>query len=216
VSWSGQFEYYEKMLPRMTAAIVVTVVLIVILLYLGTKSWFRVFTILLALPFSLIGACWFTWAMGYNWSLAVAIGMIALAGLDAETGLVMLLYLDNSFARFVKMGRMKTAQDLWEAVHDGAVKRIRPKAMTVAAAFIGLVPLLWAQGSGADVMRRLAAPLIGGLAVSFVMELLVYPVIFYLYKRAGMRTPVAIGAAALTTEIRRHGEPAEVIGGGKE
>jgi copper/silver efflux system protein len=186
LTWSGQFEYYEKMLPRMTAAIVVTVALIVVLLYLGTKSWFRVIVICLALPFSLIGACWFTWAMGYNWSLAVAIGMIALAGLDAETGLVMLLYLDNSYERFVKLGRMKSAQDLWEAVHDGAVKRIRPKAMTVAAAFIGLVPLLWAHGSGADVMRRLAAPLIGGLAVSFVMELLVYPVIFYLYKRISL------------------------------
>jgi Cu(I)/Ag(I) efflux system membrane protein CusA/SilA len=124
--------------------------------------------------------------MGFNWSLAVAIGMIALAGLDAETGLVMLLYLDNSYERFVTLGRMKTPQDLWDAVHDGAVKRIRPKAMTVAAAFIGLVPLLWATGSGADVMRRLAAPLIGGLAVSFAMELLVYPIIFYLWKRMGM------------------------------
>ena len=110
---------------------------------------------------------------------------------------------------------MKTAADLWAAVHDGAVKRIRPKAMTVAAAFIGLVPLLWAHGSGADVMRRLAAPLIGGLAVSFVMELLVYPVIFYLYKRVGMRATVVGGAGSLTTETRRHGEKSEVVGGGK-
>jgi Cu(I)/Ag(I) efflux system membrane protein CusA/SilA len=141
----------------------------------------------LALPFSMIGACWFTYLMGYNWSLAVAIGMIALAGLDAETGLVMLLYLDNSFERFVKEGRMRTVRDLYDSVHDGAVKRIRPKAMTVAAAFIGLVPLLWAHGSGADVMRRLAAPMIGGLAVSFVMELLVYPIIFYIWKRVEMR-----------------------------
>jgi copper/silver efflux system protein len=183
LTWSGQFEYYEKMLPRMIAAIVVTVVLIFVLLYLGTRSWFRVVTILLALPFSLIGACWFTYAMGYNWSLAVAIGMIALAGLDAETGLVMLLYLDNSFERYLAAGKLKTPRDLYDAVHDGAVKRIRPKAMTVAAAFIGLVPLLWAHGSGADVMRRLAAPMIGGLAVSFVMELLIYPIIFYLYTR---------------------------------
>ena len=194
ILWSGQFEYWEKTLPRLMAAIVVTVVLIVFLLYVGTRSWFRVAVVLLALPFSLIGACWFTYLLGYNLSLAVYIGMIALAGLDAETGLVMLLYLDNSFERFVRMGRMRTPEDLYEAVHDGAVKRIRPKAMTVAAAFIGLVPLLWASGSGADVMRRLAAPMIGGLGVSFVMELLLYPVIFYLAKRVVLRAtlrPVA-------------------------
>ena len=113
--------------------------------------------------------------------------MIALAGLDAETGMVMLLYLDNSFARFAGEGRMRTKRDLWGAVHDGAVKRIRPKAMTVAAAFIGLVPLLWAEGTGADTMRRIAAPMIGGLAVSFLMELVVYPVVYYLAKRVQLR-----------------------------
>jgi Cu(I)/Ag(I) efflux system membrane protein CusA/SilA len=129
-----------------------------------------------------VGAAWFTWALGYNLSLATAIGAIALAGLDAETGLVMLYYLDDSFARFGREGRLKNADDLVAAVHDGAVKRIRPKAMTVAAALIGLLPLLWADGTGADVMKRLAAPLIGGLAFSFALELLVYPVIFRLWK----------------------------------
>lgn len=187
VVWSGQFEYWEKTLPRLIGAIAVTLVLIVFLLYVGTRSWFRVGVVLLALPFSLIGAAWFTYLLGYNLSLAVYIGMIALAGLDAETGLVMLLYLDNSFERFVRAGRMRDKRDLYDAVHDGAVKRIRPKAMTVAAAFIGLVPLLWAEGSGADVMRRLAAPLIGGLAVSFVMELVLYPILFYIAKRMAMR-----------------------------
>jgi Cu(I)/Ag(I) efflux system membrane protein CusA/SilA len=187
VLWSGQFEYWEKTLPRLIAAIAVTLLLIVFLLYVGTRSWFRVAVVLLALPFSLIGAAWFTYLLGYNLSLAVYIGMIALAGLDAETGLVMLLYLDNSFERFAKAGRMKNAKDLYDAIHDGAVKRIRPKAMTVAAAFIGLVPLLWAHGSGADVMRRLAAPLIGGLAVSFLMELILYPIIFYIAKRFALR-----------------------------
>ena len=108
--------------------------------------------------------------------------MIALAGLDAETGLVMLLYLDNSYERFKAAGKMKNRDDLLHAVHDGAVKRIRPKTMTVAAAFIGLVPLLWATGTGADVMRRLAAPMLGGLFTSFLMELLIYPVIFYIAK----------------------------------
>ena len=113
--------------------------------------------------------------------------MIALAGLDAETGLVMLLYLDNSYERFKAEGRMNNQDDLWHAVHDGAVKRIRPKTMTVAAAFIGLVPLLWATGTGADVMRRLAAPMLGGLFTSFLMELLIYPIIFYVAKSIALR-----------------------------
>ena len=115
------------------------------------------------------------------------VGIIALAGLDAETGMVMLLYLDNSFERFRKEGRMRNAADLWHAIHDGAVKRIRPKTMTVATAFIGLVPLLWATGAGADTMRRLAAPMIGGLVTSYIMELLIYPVIFYTAKKIAMR-----------------------------
>jgi Cu(I)/Ag(I) efflux system membrane protein CusA/SilA len=113
--------------------------------------------------------------------------MIALAGLDAETGLVMLLYLDTSFERFKAEGRMRNREDLWQAVHDGAVKRIRPKTMTVAAAFVGLAPLLWATGTGSDVMRRLAAPLLGGLFTSFLMELLIYPIIFYVAKGASLR-----------------------------
>jgi Cu(I)/Ag(I) efflux system membrane protein CusA/SilA len=117
--------------------------------------------------------------------------MIALAGLDAETGMVMLLYLENSFDRFAREGRMRSTEDLWQAVHDGAVLRVRPKAMTVGTTFIGLVPLLWAEGTGADVMRRLAAPMIGGLVVSFLMELLVYPVIFYLAKRWSLRHELA-------------------------
>ena len=117
------------------------------------------------------------------------VGIIALAGLDAETGLVMLLYLDNSYERFKSQGKMKTHDDLWKAVHDGAVKRIRPKTMTVAAAFIGLVPLLWATGTGADVMRRLAAPMLGGLFTSFLMELLIYPIIFYVVKSFSLGRP---------------------------
>jgi len=183
LAFSGQFEYWEKTLPRLVAASVIAFALIVLLLYASSRSWFRVAVVLLALPFSLIGAFWFMWMLGYNMSLAVVIGIIALAGLDAETGQVMLLYLDNTYDRYKSAGRMGSLRDLYDAVHEGAVKRIRPKTMTVAAAFIGLVPLLWAHGSGADVMRRLAAPMIGGLIFSFLMELLVYPVIFYLHKR---------------------------------
>jgi Cu(I)/Ag(I) efflux system membrane protein CusA/SilA len=180
--WSGQFENIQEANARLKWAVPLTLVIIVMLLYAATKSWFRVGVVLLAVPFSLVGAIWFLYFLGYNMSLAVWVGIIALAGLDAETGLVMLLYLDNSFERFRAIGRMRSREDLWLAVHDGAVKRIRPKTMTVAAAFIGLVPLLWASGTGSDVMRRLAAPLLGGLFTSFLMELLIYPIIFYLAK----------------------------------
>src|ERR1700722_5884361 len=180
--WSGQFENIQEANARLKWAVPLTFVIIVMLLYAATKSWFRVCVVLLAVPFSLVGAIWFLYLLGYNMSLAVWVGIIALAGLDAETGLVMLLYLDNSYERFKTNGKMRTRDDLWQAVHDGAVKRIRPKTMTVAAAFIGLVPLLWATGTGADVMRRLAAPMLGGLFTSFLMELLIYPIIFYVVK----------------------------------
>jgi copper/silver efflux system protein len=182
VLFSGQFEYWEKTVPRLIAATLITLVTIILLLYVSSKSWFRVGVIMLAIPFSLIGSFWLLWAMDYHLSLAVVIGIIALAGLDAETGQVMLLYLDTTFDRYKREGRMMSARDLYQAIHEGAVKRIRPKTMTVAAAFIGLIPILWAEGSGADVMRRIAAPMIGGLAISFLMELIVYPVIFSIYK----------------------------------
>jgi Cu(I)/Ag(I) efflux system membrane protein CusA/SilA len=195
--FSGQFEFWEKTIPRLIAASVLTVLVIVMLLYVSSRSWLRVGIVMMAVPFSLVGAVWFLHLMDYNLSLAVVIGLIALAGLDAETGMVMLLYLDNSFERFAAAGRMKTRRDLWDAVHDGAVKRIRPKAMTVAAAFIGLVPLLWAHGTGADTMRRIAAPMIGGLAVSFAMELVVYPVVFTLAKRWQFRGRLAAEHANL-------------------
>ena len=195
LTWSGQFENIQEANARLKWAIPLTIGAIIMLLYAATRSWFRVSVVLLAVPFSLVGAVWLLWLLDYHLSLAVWVGIIALAGLDAETGLVMLLYLDNSFERFRREGRMKSKSDLWHAVHDGAVKRIRPKTMTVAAAFIGLVPLLWAQGTGADVMRRLAAPMLGGLFTSFLMELLVYPVIFYIAKGIGMaREPSAVQA----------------------
>jgi copper/silver efflux system protein len=185
--WSGNFEQMQESDAAMRWALPLAVLIIIILLYAATRSWFRVFVVILAVPFSLVGALWLLWMLGYNISLAVKIGMIALAGLDAETGLVMLLYLDNSYERFKADGRMRSRNDLWHAVHDGAVKRIRPKTMTVAAAFIGLVPLLWATGTGADVMRRLAAPMLGGLFTSFLMELLIYPIIFFIAKGLQLR-----------------------------
>jgi Cu(I)/Ag(I) efflux system membrane protein CusA/SilA len=182
IVWSGELEQIQEANARLKWAVPLTLFLIVTLLYAATGSWLRVSIVLLTVPFSLVGALWFIYLLGYNMSVAVWVGLIALAGLDAETGLVMLLYLDNSYQRFKSEGRMNTPDDLRRAVHDGAVKRIRPKTMTVAAAFIGLVPLLWATGSGADVMRRLAAPMLGGLFTSFLMELLIYPIIFYVAK----------------------------------
>ncbi len=179
IAWSGEYEYMQAAKARLSIAIPMALVVIVLLLYMATKSWLRVAIVLLAVPFSLVGATWMLYFLGYHLSLAVWVGVIALAGLDAETGLVMLLYLDTSFERFRAGGRMRSRDDLWHAVHDGAVKRIRPKMMTVMAAGVGLLPLLWAQGAGADTMRRLAAPMLGGLATSFLMELLIYPVIFY-------------------------------------
>ena len=208
IVWSGQYEYMQAAKKHLMIAIPLAFVAIVLLLYLATHSWLRVGLVLLAVPFSLVGAVWLLYFMGYNLSLAVGVGMIALAGLDAETGLVMLLYLDTSFERFKAEGRMRNRDDLWHAIHDGAVKRIRPKTMTVMAAGIGLVPLLWAHGAGADTMRRLAVPMIGGLATSFVMELLIYPIIFYIAKGIAIKTP------SISVEHGRGRAELEIHGGG--
>jgi Cu(I)/Ag(I) efflux system membrane protein CusA/SilA len=186
-AWSGRFEYLQKARERLQVVIPLTLAVIILLLYISNRSWFRVAVVLLAVPFSLIGAFWFLHLLGYNMSLAVAVGIIALLGVDAETGQVMLLYLDNSFERFRAQSRMRDDADLYAAIHEGAVKRVRPKLMTVFTSMIGLLPLLWASGTGGDVSRRLVAPLVGGIAASFVMELLVYPVVFVLAKRWALR-----------------------------
>jgi Cu(I)/Ag(I) efflux system membrane protein CusA/SilA len=153
-----------------------------VLLYLNTRRASKVGIVLLAVPFSLVGAFWLLWLLGYNLSVAVWVGIIALAGVDAETGVVMLLYLDQSYERFKDEGRMRNAQDLQEAVEDGAVKRIRPKMMTVMAILMGLLPIMWSHGAGADVMKRIATPMVGGVITSFLLELLIYPVIFAVWK----------------------------------
>jgi Cu(I)/Ag(I) efflux system membrane protein CusA/SilA len=185
--WSGRFEYLQSANARLRLVIPVTFALIVLLLYISNRSWFRVGVVLLAVPFSLIGAFWFLHLLGYNMSLAVWVGIIALLGVDAETGQVMLLYLDTTFDRFKAEGRMRNREDLYAAIQEGAVRRIRPKTMTVATDMIGLLPLLWATGTGSDVTRRLVAPLVGGITISFLMELLVYPVIFSLVKHWHLR-----------------------------
>jgi Cu(I)/Ag(I) efflux system membrane protein CusA/SilA len=187
LTWSGRFEYLEKANARLAVVVPITIALIVLLLYVSNGSWMRVGIVLLAVPFSLIGAAWFLWLLGYDLSLAVWVGVIALLGIDAETGQVMLLYLDHAVDARRAAGRLTCPADLRAAVHEGAVGRIRPKTMTVATDFVGLLPLLWATGTGAEVTRRLVAPLIGGIGVSFLMELLVYPVVFHLIRRRQLR-----------------------------
>ncbi|MEK6704169.1 MAG: efflux RND transporter permease subunit [Bdellovibrionota bacterium] len=180
--WSGQYENMIRVKERLKIVIPLTLFIIALLLYMNTKSAVKTGIVLLAVPFSLIGAVWLLYILGYNISIAVWVGMIALMGLDAETGVFMLLYLDIAYEEQVRSGRMRTREDLNEAIIHGAVKRIRPKMMTVMAAFMGLLPIMWSTGTGSDVMRRIAAPMVGGLATSFILELLVYPVIFFMWK----------------------------------
>ena len=183
VFWSGQFEYMERLRERLWLVVPLTLVIVVFIIYLNTKSWIKTSIVMLAVPFSLVGAIWALDIFGYNLSAAVAVGMIALAGLDAETGVVMLLYLDLAFDEWRKSGRLRGLGDLRDAIYHGAVKRVRPKAMTAAVIVAGLLPILWSHGSGADVMKRIATPMIGGVITSTVMELLVYPAIFYLWRK---------------------------------
>lgn len=187
--WSGRFEELEKANRRLMLVIPLTLVLVVVLLYLANRSWLRVGVVLLAVPFSLVGSFWLLWALGYNLSLAVWVGIIALLGLDAETGQVMLLYLDQAVRQRREARTLRTEADLLEAIHAGAVRRIRPKFMTVSTAFFALLPLLWATGTGAEVTRRIVAPMVGGIGVSFLMELLVYPVLFFLAYRRRLSPP---------------------------
>jgi copper/silver efflux system protein len=159
-----------------------TVFLIFLLLYLNTRSIAKTMLIMLAVPFSAVGAIWLLWALGYNMSIGVWVGLIALMGVDAETGVFMLLYLDLAYERARREGRLRNLKELQAAILDGAVRRIRPKFMTVATMFVGLVPILWSTGAGADVMKRIAAPMVGGIFTSFLLELVVYPAIYEVWK----------------------------------
>jgi Cu(I)/Ag(I) efflux system membrane protein CusA/SilA len=180
--WSGQFEYMEAAKKRLSMIIPLTILVIFLIIYLNTKSLVKTSIVFLAVPFSLVGAFWFLYLLGYHTSVAVWVGIIALAGLDAETGVVMLLYLDISHKIWGDSGRMKTRGDLAQAIHHGAVKRIRPKIMTISVIIAGLLPIMWSHGAGADVMKRIAAPMVGGVVTSGIMELMVYPVIFFLWR----------------------------------
>ncbi len=185
--WSGQYENMQRVAERLKIVLPVTILLIFVLLFMNTKSAFKAIVVMLAVPFSVVGAVWLMWALGYHISIAGWVGMIALMGLDAETGVFMLLFLDLSHEEYRQKGRLNTLADLKEAIVHGAVKRIRPKIMTVMAASMGLMPIMWSLGTGADVMKRIAAPMVGGLFTSFIMELLVYPAIYLLWKSRSMR-----------------------------
>ncbi|MCK5086676.1 MAG: efflux RND transporter permease subunit [Melioribacteraceae bacterium] len=181
--WSGQYEYMERSSKKLAMVIPITLLIVIMLLYINTKSWIKTGIVLLALPFSLIGAIWFLYLAGFNMSVAVWVGIIALLGVDAETGVIMLLYLDIAYEKFKKNGALKSFADLREAIFEGAVKRIRPKMMTVLTTMLGLLPIIIGTGIGSDVMKRIAAPMVGGIITSFLMELTVYPAIYYMLKK---------------------------------
>jgi Cu(I)/Ag(I) efflux system membrane protein CusA/SilA len=182
IVWSGQYEYIESTRARLMVIIPLTLVVIFLLIYLSTRSAVKTGIVFLAVPFSLVGAFWLLYLLDYNMSIGVWVGLIALAGLDAETGVVMLLYLDIAHRNWTEKGRMLTRGDLRQAVHHGAVKRIRPKVMTVITIIAGLLPIMWSTGAGADVMKRIAAPMVGGSVTSLALEMLVYPVLFFLWR----------------------------------
>ena len=183
LDWAGQFQYFERAKARLIVVVPLTLLLIMFLLYWNTQSFVETIIVLLAVPFSLIGAIWLLYLLDYNISVAVWVGLIALAGLDAEMGVVMLLYLTLAFRRRQHEGELQTFDDLRDAIVEGAAKRVRPKLMTVLTTMIGLMPVLWSVGTGADVMKRIAAPMVGGLISSFLLELTVYPAIFAIWKR---------------------------------
>jgi len=195
LEWSGEFEYMQKTQESLRLVIPLTLFLIFVLIYLNTKSVVSTLIVLAAVPFSLVGSFWLLYLLGYNMSIAVWIGLIALAGLDAETGVVMLLYLDIAYKQWRDEGRLNTEADLREAIMHGAVKRIRPKIMTVTVILAGLAPIMFSHGTGSDVMRRIAAPMVGGVVTSTIMELLIYPAIFAVWKGWGMRRKAAAAQA---------------------
>jgi Cu(I)/Ag(I) efflux system membrane protein CusA/SilA len=191
--WSGQYENMLRVEERLKIVVPITLFLIFALLYMNTKSAMKTLIVMLAVPFSLIGAVWLMWILGYNISIAAWVGMIALMGLDAETGVFMLLFLDMSYEDAKRKGLLRNKAELVEAIIHGAVKRVRPKMMTVSAAFMGLMPIMWSIGAGSDMMKRVVAPMVGGLATSFLMELLVYPAIYYIWKwRSEIKNQVTV------------------------
>jgi Cu(I)/Ag(I) efflux system membrane protein CusA/SilA len=187
LGWAGQFQYMQRAQQRLALVVPFTLLIVFVLLYLNTQSITKTFIILLAVPFSAVGAIWLIWLLHYNMSIAVWVGLIALLGVDAETGIFMLLYLDLAHEERKRRGLLRSREDLKEAIIEGAVKRLRPKVMTVGVMFMGLLPIMWSHGTGADVMKRIAAPMIGGIFTSFLMELCVYPAIYSIWRGREIR-----------------------------
>ena len=201
LEWSGQYELMQGVAERLKLVVPVTIFLVFLLLYFNTKSVVKTCIILLAVPFSAIGAFWALYLLGYNMSIAVWVGLIALLGVDAETAVFMLMYLDIAYMEAREKGGIASWNDLREAVVHGAVKRLRPKVMTVACMVFGLLPILWSNGAGADVMKRIAAPMLGGIITSFLMELVVYPPLFAIWKWYGEVRPALRKEAAVNAEV---------------
>ena len=190
LTWSGQYEHMARVAERLKGIVPLTLLLVILLLYANTRNWTKTGIILLAVPFSAIGAIWLLYLLNYNMSIAVWVGLIALLGVDAETGIFMLLYLDIAYSKAKEAGKLQNFADLKHAIHEGAVKRVRPKVMTVACLIMALLPIMWSStaNAGADVMKRIAAPMLGGIITSFAMELLVYPAIFAIWKSRTLRS----------------------------
>jgi len=184
--WSGQYEYLQRAKERLIYVVPLTLLIIFVLLYLNFQSIAKTLIVLLSVPFALVGGIWLLYLLNYNLSVAVWVGIIALAGVAAETGVVMIVYVDEVYERRLREGSMSTAKDLYEGVIEGAVQRVRPKMMTVAAIIAGLLPIMWSHGAGADVMKRIAAPMIGGMVTSTILTLAVIPAIYALWRSRKM------------------------------
>ncbi len=209
IAWSGQYETMQRVKERLKLVVPITLLMVCLLLYLNTGSLSKTIIVLLAVPFSAVGAIWFLYAAGYNMSVAVWVGLIALLGIDAETGVFMLLYLDLSYEEARREGRLQSLGELREAIVHGAAKRVRPKFMTFATTCLGLFPIMWATGAGSDVMKRIAAPMVGGIFTSFVLELLVYPAIYEVWRSRsyakGVKTVMGFGSAAFQPDTASPG-----------
>jgi Cu(I)/Ag(I) efflux system membrane protein CusA/SilA len=189
--WSGQYEFMQRVREKLELVVPVTLGIIFLLLYFNFRGVAESLIVMLALPFSVVGGIWFLWLLGYNTSVAVWVGFIALAGVAAETGVVMLIYLDEAFERRSLEGRMRNAVDVAAGVREGALERLRPVIMTVTAIIMGLAPILWSRGTGADVMKRIAAPMVGGMLTATLLTLVVIPAIYLVWRRWQVkRTPV--------------------------
>ncbi|HHM02334.1 MAG TPA: efflux RND transporter permease subunit, partial [Caldithrix abyssi] len=180
--WSGQYEYMERAQKRLQLVIPITLVIIFLLLYFNFKNIQESIIVMLSLPFSLVGGIWYLYILDYNFSVAVGVGFIALAGVAAETGVIMLIYLDQAYKDMKNKGKMRNMSDLYHAIIEGAVNRVRPKMMTVMAIMAGLIPIMWGTGTGSQVMKRIAAPMIGGMVTSTILTLIVIPAIYELWK----------------------------------